>query len=112
MIQINIYPKTLHFKQPAGTSRGVYTTRKVWYIVLTDTDNPKHYGVGECAPLPALSCDDVPEYEEVLQETCRRLEENMKANSGNAFAFLKELEAYPSIRFGVERLPRIRSPKR
>ena len=102
MIQIDIYPKTLHFKQPAGTSRGVYTTRKVWYIVMTDTQNPNHFGVGECAPLPALSCDDVPQYEEVLQETCRRLEENMKANPENAFTSLDYLKAYPSIRFGVE----------
>ena len=102
MIQIDIYPKTLHFKQPAGTSRGVYLTRKVWYILLTDSENPQHIGVGECAPLPALSCDDVPNYEEVLQETCRRLEENVKANLENAFASLEHLEAYPSIRFGVE----------
>ena len=84
-MKVEIIPKTLHFKQPAGTSRGVYTTRKVWYIVITDTQNPNHFGVGECAPLPALSCDDVPQYEEVLHETCRRLEENMKANPENAF---------------------------
>ena len=101
-MKVEIIPKTLHFKQPAGTSRGVYLTRKVWYILLTDSENPQHIGVGECAPLPALSCDDVPEYEEVLQETCRRLEENMKANLENAFASLEHLEAYPSIRFGVE----------
>ena len=101
-MKVEIIPKTLHFKQPAGTSRGVYTTRKVWYIVMTNTQNPNHFGVGECAPLPALSCDDVPQYEEVLQETCRRLEENMKANSENAFASLDFLKAYPSIRFGVE----------
>ena len=102
MIQIEIIPKTLHFKQPAGTSRGVYTTRKVWYIVMTNTQNPNHFGVGECAPLPALSSDDVPQYEEVLHETCRRLEENMKANPENAFTSLDYLKAYPSIRFGVE----------
>ena len=101
-MKVEIIPKTLHFKQPAGTSRGVYLTRKVWYILLTDSENPKHIGVGECAPLPALSCDDVPNYEEVLQETCRRLEENMKANSENVKALLDSLSAYPSIRFGVE----------
>ena len=101
-MKVEILPKTLHFKQPAGTSRGVYTIRKVWYIVLMDEANPTHYGMGECAPLPALSCDDVPEYEEILQETCRRLEENMKTNPENAFTFLKGLHAYPSIRFGVE----------
>ena len=101
-MKVSIIPKTLHFKQPAGTSRGVYTTRKVWYIVITDTQNPNHFGVGECAPLPALSCDDVPEYLDVLTKTSRRLEENMKTNLENALTSLEELEAYPSIRFGVE----------
>ncbi len=37
MFQTQIIKKQLHFKQPAGTSRGVYTTRDVWYILLTDT---------------------------------------------------------------------------
>ena len=94
-MKAEIIHKQLHFKQPAGTSRGVYTTRNVWYILLTDTQNPLLYGIGECAPLPALSCDDVPEYENVLKETCRRLEEN-------DLTLLRNLEDYPSIRFGVE----------
>ena len=101
-MKVEIIPKTLHFKQPAGTSRGVYTSRNVWYIVITNQENPKHFGVGECAPLPALSCDDVPEYLNVLTKTSRRLEENMKTNFENALTSLEELEAYPSIRFGVE----------
>ena len=46
--------KILHFKQPAGTSRGVYLTRKIWLIHLRDGER---HGVGECAPLPDLSCD-------------------------------------------------------
>ena len=94
-MKVEIIHKLLHFKQPAGTSRGVYTTRNVWYIVLTDPQDPAHYGVGECAPLPALSCDDVPEFEDVLRETCRQLEEK-------GGTVLEDLENYPSIRFGVE----------
>ena len=101
-MKVTVIPKTLHFKQPAGTSRGIYTTRKVWYILLTDTENPNHFGVGECAPLPALSCDDVPEYEDVLEETRRCLEENSTAFLENTSTFLESLQAYPSIRFGVE----------
>ena len=101
-MKVEIIPKTLHFKQPAGTSRGIYTTRKVWYILLTDKENPKHFGVGECAPLPALSCDDVPEYIDFLIKTSRRLEENAKAFLENPLTILEYLEAYPSIRFGVE----------
>ena len=95
MFKTEVIHKQLHFKQPAGTSRGVYTTRNVWYIVLTDTESPHHYGIGECAPLPALSCDDVPEYESILKDTCRQLEEN-------ADTVLENLKNFPSIRFGVE----------
>ena len=29
----DIEKRVLHFKQPAGTSRGVYTTRKIWLEV-------------------------------------------------------------------------------
>ena len=35
-LNIRIIPRTLHFRQPAGTSRGVYTTRNVWYILIRD----------------------------------------------------------------------------
>ena len=59
-----IEERLLHFKQPAGTSRGVYTTRKIWLVHLYDGDR---HGVGECAPLPDLSCDFLPNYAEVLE---------------------------------------------
>ncbi|MDP4203120.1 MAG: o-succinylbenzoate synthase, partial [Bacteroidota bacterium] len=52
-----ILPYTLHFKQPAGTSRGVYRTRQSWYVQLWHTEQPLRIGIGECAPLPDLSCD-------------------------------------------------------
>lgn len=94
-MKATIYPKELHFKQPAGTSRGVYTTRKVWYILLTDEQDANRYGVGECAPLPALSCDDVPDYEDILKQACQMLE--------TTGAIDKEfLMPYPSILFGLE----------
>ena len=70
MYRIQILPKTLHFKQPAGTSRGIYTTRKVWYVILSSDEYPERKGWGECAPLPQLSCDDLPNYEEVLTAAC------------------------------------------
>lgn len=92
--KLTIHPKELQFKQPAGTSRGVYTLRKVWYLYLTDTLTGKT-GVGECAPLPALSCDDLPHYEELLRSICRQVETTGVIDY-DAWA------PYPSILFGLE----------
>jgi len=95
MYNIQITPRLLHFKQPAGTSRGIYNTRKVWYIEISSKENPSIKGIGECAPLPNLSCDDVPQYEEVLQQACSRV-----AREGNIPT--ESLRNYPSILFGLE----------
>ena len=65
-LRIEIIPKTLHFKQPAGTSRGIYTERRLWYIRLTSADNPLLFGLGECAPLFDLSAEYNDDYERVL----------------------------------------------
>lgn len=55
-MQISLSHKTLHFKKPARTSRGEYNTHDM--IVITMMDDKGHrIGLGECAPLPDLSCD-------------------------------------------------------
>lgn len=94
MYRIQIEPRTLHFKQPAGTSRGVYTTRRVWYLHLTSDSQPGREGIGECAPLPNLSCDDLPHYEQLLSSLCQEA-----AQSGIDY---ERLRPYPSILFGLE----------
>ena len=67
-LKVNLSERVLHFKQPAGTSRGTYTTRRSWFITLTDENGRQ--GIGECAPLPNLSCDDIPNYAEKLSTFC------------------------------------------
>lgn len=93
--KLNIIPRTLHFKQPAGTSRGIYTTRKSWIIEATSDDKPGIKGIGECAPLPDLSCDARPEYEATLEQLCRMTELTGTLNHNM-------LRPYPSILFGLE----------
>lgn len=95
MQSIKIIPRQLHFKQPAGTSRGIYTTRDVWYLHLTSDKYPGRMGIGECAPLPNLSCDDLSDYESVLTRFCAR------AASEGGFS-VEALRDYPSILFGLE----------
>lgn len=84
----------LHFKQPAGTSRGVYTTRKMWLVSLSDGNRT---GVGECAPLPDLSCDALPDelYVSKLNVFCRDLCETGEID-------VEALRDYPSMLFGLE----------
>ncbi|MFA6813128.1 MAG: o-succinylbenzoate synthase, partial [Bacteroidaceae bacterium] len=94
--QIKVKSGLLHFKQPAGTSRGTYTTRKVWYLYLSSRENPERVGIGECAPLPKLSCDDIPNYEQVLADACRVTEQHDGKPDAEA------LRNYPSILFALE----------
>ena len=95
MYTIKIVPRRLHFKQPAGTSRGSYTTRDVWYLHLTSDKYPDRVGSGECAPLPKLSCDDMQGYESVLAHICNEVTEQ------GGFS-VESLRDYPSILFGLE----------
>lgn len=94
-IRLSITPRTLHFKQPAGTSRGVYTTRQSWFVTATDDAHPDIRGVGECAPLPDLSCDATPEYEERMKELCNTVE-------AKGCIDYDALRPYPSVLFGLE----------
>lgn len=95
MYKIEISERTLHFRQPAGTSRGVYTTRHSYYLTLTSDELPGVEGVGECATLPDLSCDAKPEYEMTLRQVCQMVEQMGRIP-------YDMIRAYPSITFGLE----------
>ena len=90
-LTISFTEKSLQFLQPAGTSRGVYLKRKVWYVeAYANYNGQPVYGIGECAPLPQLSCDDIPNYVEILAEACRLWQTTQ--------VFPREfLKTYPSI---------------
>jgi O-succinylbenzoate synthase len=82
----------LNFKTPSGTSRGVLSFKESWFVFVYDAEQPTIIGIGECGLLKGLSCDDVENYEDVLQHVC----ENINTIS------LDDYANYPSIRFGVE----------
>ena len=83
--------RTLHLKQPAGTSRGVIKSRDVWFITLTKNGNN---GIGECAPLLKLSLDHFDQIESKLDKICD--------NPNSFLNDLSQLAYFPSIRFGLE----------
>ncbi|MBQ6079015.1 MAG: o-succinylbenzoate synthase [Muribaculaceae bacterium] len=92
---IDITTRTFHFKEPAGTSRGVYLTRVSRFLHLTNDEMPGIVGVGECAPLPKLSCDDLPDYDTVLRRHC----DDVCARGGIDVDSLRDV---PSMLFGLE----------
>ena len=83
--------RTLTFKKPAGTSRGVMDTRNIWIITLSQNDI---IGIGECAPLSGLSLDNIQQVEKNLIEVCN--------NPQYYLDDLSQLTDYPSIRCGLE----------
>lgn len=97
MYQIELSSRILHFIQPAGTSRGVYTTRQSYYVTLSDDNVPGIVGIGECATLPDLSCDAMPpkEYERILKGFCDDLCQSRKIDK-------EAMRPYPSMLFGLE----------
>lgn len=97
MYKVEIDKKVLHFKQPAGTSRGVYTTRTSWYVTVFDPATPDVKGVGECAILPDLSCDAMSDdvYLHTLRGFCDTVEQTGTID-------YETLRPYPSMLFGLE----------
>ena len=92
IMKIEIEERVFHFKQPAGTSRGVYTERRSWFVRMTDGPS---VGIGECAPLPDLSCDASPTYGQTLRQFCDLVEQTGEIP-------YEAMRDYPSMLFGLE----------
>ena len=91
-LNVTMSERVLHFKQPAGTSRGVYTERKSWLVTISDG---KAVGRGECAPLPDLSCDACENYGDILRHFCDEVERTGEID-------YEAMRDFPSMLFGLE----------
>lgn len=85
-------PYSLIFKQPAGTSRGVLTEKKTWFIKIWDEKDPSVFGIGEASLFPGLSAEDNDGYELKLVELLANV----------AIGQPTDLSRHPSIQFGFE----------
>lgn len=92
-IKINLIEKTLHFKKPAKTSRGEYTEHKMLLITMTEDDG--RFGLGECAPLPDLSCD-AGQYDNI-GKVAKLIEKAVSSDN-----YVEELRDYPALLFALE----------
>jgi o-succinylbenzoate synthase len=108
-LQAEYFKKVFRFNFKANTSRGSMEEKVSWFIKLWDDINPERYGLGECGPLPGLSVDDTPDFENVLSSVIQRLCELKRHTTfqqfgASTFQRLKETipPHFPSITFGVE----------
>jgi o-succinylbenzoate synthase len=95
MIKAVIRNKEFKFRQPATTSRGVLLKKHVFFVILYDTDNPLHRGIGECSLFPGLSMDDVTNFDKKLSEIVNMINKGW-------FNFKTPLRDWPSINFAIE----------
>jgi o-succinylbenzoate synthase len=104
-LQANVFPYTLDFKFPAGTSRGVLKEKQTYFVKIWDDKLPKVVGWGECGPLSKLSIDDD---EDLLDKINKILSELKKINSPKSdieiFQLAFQLAGYqfPALRFAIE----------
>jgi len=94
--------KTFHFNFDARTSRGEMKDKDSWFIRVWDERYPDIVGIGECGPLPGLSIDHRPDFEEKLSASLIRLKDfSLKDTSVIPFNEIVP-NGYPSIMFGME----------
>jgi o-succinylbenzoate synthase len=94
--------KTFHFNFDARTSRGQMKDKVSWFIKVWNEHDRALVGIGECGPLPGLSIDHRPDFEEKLSATLDRLQHFSSTEA--AFLQLSEIvpAGFPSITFALE----------
>ena len=91
-----------HFGFHARTSRGAMSDKTSWFVKIWDDRETEHVGIGECGPLPGLSIDDMPSYENRLSNILSHLQEYQDIS--RAINDLSDFVSpeLPSIMFGIE----------
>lgn len=104
-LKFSYQPYTLDFKFEAGTSRGVLTEKKTYFVTVHDDLHPELIGIGECGPLVKLSIDDTKDFELHVSERCSSLTGiTLPKTQDEIFQLVasKIPSTLPAIRFGME----------
>lgn len=91
-MRLEFAPYLLHFKEPAGTSRGILTEKPTFLIKVYDEKDPSLFGIGEAAVFPGLSPEADGNYIWKLTELLANI----------AIGKSTDLTRYSSIQFGLE----------
>ncbi len=102
-LRASYFKKVFVFNFKARTSRGLMKDKTSWFIKLWDDKSPSCFGIGECGPLPGLSPDARPDFEEKLQTTVDSINA-ASFETGNALNQVLTLvpPGFSSMLFGME----------
>ena len=103
-LQATFTQHVFKFNFKARTSRGLMKDKTSWFIRVWDEKDPSVAGVGECGPLPGLSVDARPDFEDVLAGVIRVFN-TWGYTSPVDYASIVEQAVpagFPSIQFGLE----------
>jgi o-succinylbenzoate synthase len=110
MLSFEVEERVFEFNFPAGTSRGILTTKKSWFITVSSGELIQK-GIGECSVIEGLTPEFVSEiqYLQLINQAIKFLEsddlQNVVLQFENKFT-REEIETFfnanPSIRFGFE----------
>jgi o-succinylbenzoate synthase len=100
----SVVKKVFQFNFKARTSRGLMKDKISWFIKILDSENSSVVGIGECGPLPGLSVDSRPDYEDVLNQVVGKVSGLTSVHPENVYSSLSEIvpPGFPSIRMGLE----------
>jgi o-succinylbenzoate synthase len=90
------FKQIFHFNFDARTSRGRMKEKVSWFVKIWSSEDPSCFGLGECGPLPGLSIDDRPDFEEVLKRCLQKLTDSTQSVDTIV------PPGFPAIRFGIE----------
>lgn len=93
MIHATYISHPLQFKRPAGTSRGILTSKPCWFVKLTTQDGVS--GIGEVSLIPGLSVEDPNEMEIGLDHLCKLINRG-EMDPG------QQLPSLPGVQFALE----------
>ena len=110
MLSFEVEERAFQFNFPAGTSRGILTTKKSWFLTVS-SDELKRNGVGECSVIEGLTPEFISDfhYHNLIFQAIKLVEscslEDLVFQFENKF-ISEETEVFfslnPSVRFGFE----------
>jgi o-succinylbenzoate synthase len=102
MLRASYSKKVFQFAFKARTSRGLMKDKTSWFIRLWDEAHPEIIGMGECGPLPGLSPDSKPDFEEVLKTVIDNVNKLEQSSPTLQHFYGVVPQHFPSITFGLE----------